>query len=75
MPSSVEHISPKDRFVTVYGRKPVLEAHRLMVDKVILSYTAHGSVASEILRAATAPSVPVHRANAHRVHNAGLGFT
>lgn len=67
---SVEQISPKDRFVTVYGRKPVLEAladHRLMVDKVILSDTARGPVVSEILRAATARSVPVHRASAHRV--------
>ena len=36
-------ISPKDRFVTVYGRKPVLEAlddPALSVDKVVLAWCA-----------------------------------
>jgi 23S rRNA (guanosine2251-2'-O)-methyltransferase len=41
-------ISPKDKFVTVYGRKPVLEAlddPRLDVDKVMLADTARGAAA------------------------------
>ncbi|HEX3646810.1 MAG TPA: RNA methyltransferase [Pseudonocardiaceae bacterium] len=63
-------ISPKDRFVTVYGRKPVLEAladRALTVDKVILADTARGAAATEILRAAGTRGVPVRRASAHRV--------
>jgi 23S rRNA (guanosine2251-2'-O)-methyltransferase len=63
-------ISPKDRFVTVYGRKPVLEAladPSLTVDKVVLADTARGAAASEILRAADARGVPVRRATAQRV--------
>jgi 23S rRNA (guanosine2251-2'-O)-methyltransferase len=66
MPAS----SPKDRFVTVYGRKPVLEAladHRLSVDKIILADTARGAAAEEILRAAGDRGVPVQRASPHRV--------
>jgi 23S rRNA (guanosine2251-2'-O)-methyltransferase len=63
-------ISPKDRFVTVYGRKPVLEALAdpgLTVDKVILADTARGPAAAEILRAAGERGVAVRRASAHRV--------
>ncbi|WP_410607473.1 TrmH family RNA methyltransferase [Amycolatopsis sp. lyj-109] len=63
-------ISPKDRFLTVYGRKPVLEAladDGLRVDKVILADTARGPGAAEIERAAKAAGVPVQRASAHRV--------
>ncbi|WP_091289737.1 TrmH family RNA methyltransferase [Amycolatopsis xylanica] len=67
----VEHeISPKDRFLTVYGRKPVLEAlgdASLVVDKVILADTARGQAAAEILQAAKAAGVAVQRASAHRV--------
>jgi len=62
--------SPKDRFVTVYGRKPVLEAladRELTVDKVILADTARGHAAREILDAAADRRVPVQRASAHRV--------
>jgi 23S rRNA (guanosine2251-2'-O)-methyltransferase len=62
--------SPKDRFVTVYGRKPVLEALddvTLQVDKVVLADTARGPAAREILDAAEARGVPVQRASAHRV--------
>src|SRR5438067_423954 len=50
-----EEPSPKDRFVTVYGRKPVLEAladRDLDVDKVVLADSARGAAAAEILRAA-----------------------
>ncbi|CAM3452571.1 RNA methyltransferase [Kibdelosporangium persicum] len=62
--------SPKDRFVTVYGRKPVLEAlgdATLQVDKVVLADTARGPAAREILDAASARGVEVQRASAHRV--------
>lgn len=67
---AVSQPSPKDRFVTVYGRKPVLEAladTSLVVDKVVLADTAHGPAAAEILRAARARGVDVRRASAHRV--------
>jgi len=63
-------VSPKDRFVTVYGRKPVLEAladDRLSVDKVILAENAHGAAAREIIDAARHRGVQVQRATAQRV--------
>src|SRR5690625_1893230 len=47
--------SPKDRFLTVYGRKPVLEVltdPALDVDKVILADNAQGSIITEIQHAA-----------------------
>lgn len=62
--------SPKDRFVTVFGRKPVLEAladRRLQVDKVVLADNARGAAAREIIDAAADRSVRVERASAHRV--------
>ncbi|MET0136248.1 MAG: RNA methyltransferase, partial [Kibdelosporangium sp.] len=62
--------SPKDRFVTVYGRKPVLEALgdlTLQVDKVVLADTARGPAAREIMDAASDRGVPVQRATAQRV--------
>jgi 23S rRNA (guanosine2251-2'-O)-methyltransferase len=70
MLSSVDGQSPKDRFVTVFGRKPVLEAladRRLDVDKVILADNARGAAAREIVDAAEARRVRVERASAHRV--------
>lgn len=63
-------VSPKDRFVTVYGRKPVLEVladPALTVDKVVLADSARGAAADEILRAAGTRGVEVQRASAHRV--------
>ncbi|MBB4963201.1 TrmH family RNA methyltransferase [Saccharothrix violaceirubra] len=63
-------VSPKDRFVTVYGRKPVLEAlddPALEVDKVMLADVARGQAAREILDAAARRGVPVVRATAQRV--------
>jgi 23S rRNA (guanosine2251-2'-O)-methyltransferase len=63
-------VSPKDRFVTVYGRKPVLEAladDGLSVDKVVLADTARGPAAREILDAARSRGVQVQRASAQRV--------
>src|SRR3954470_2712441 len=62
--------SPKDTFVTVYGRKPVLEAlddQALRVDKVILAEGLRGGPVREILDAARDRGVPVQRASAHRV--------
>lgn len=62
--------SPKDTFITVYGRKPVLEAlddTSLRVDKVILAEDVRGGSAREILDAARSRGVPVQRATAHRV--------
>lgn len=56
--------------MTVFGRKPVLEAladRRLDVDKVILADNARGAAAKEIIDAAGARSVRVERASAHRV--------
>ncbi|WP_043659889.1 TrmH family RNA methyltransferase [Thermocrispum municipale] len=63
-------VSPKDRFVTVYGRKPVLEVladRSLTVDKVVLAEGSRGQAVSEIRRAAKARGVPVNTASAHRV--------
>jgi 23S rRNA (guanosine2251-2'-O)-methyltransferase len=65
-----EASSPKDRFITVYGRKPVLEAladDTLTVDKVILADTARGEPVKEITAAARRRGVEVQRASAHRV--------
>src|SRR3954468_862250 len=62
--------SPKDTFITVYGRKLVLEAlddRALRVDKVILADGLRGGPVREILDAARDRGVPVQRASAHRV--------
>jgi 23S rRNA (guanosine2251-2'-O)-methyltransferase len=62
--------SPKDTFITVYGRKPVLEAlddEALRVDKVVLAEEARGEPVRAILDAARGRGVPVQRASAHRV--------
>ena len=63
-------VSPKDRFITVYGRKPVLEAladPELEVDKVVLADTVRGGAEREITGAARGRGVPVRRESAHRV--------
>lgn len=62
--------SPKDTYITVYGRKPVLEAlddPALRVDKVVLAEDARGEPVRAILDAARTRGVPVQRASAHRV--------
>lgn len=62
--------SPKDTFITVYGRKPVLEAlvdAALRVDKVVVAEGLRGEPIREILDAARERSVPVQRASAQRV--------
>ncbi|HEU5473723.1 MAG TPA: RNA methyltransferase [Actinophytocola sp.] len=56
--------------MTVFGRKPVLEAltdDRLTVDKVIVADTARGPAVRDIVDAAQRRGVPVSRATAHRV--------
>ena len=62
--------SPKDRFVTVYGRKPVLEAladPALQVDKVVLAEGADPRAVRPLLDAAKTRGIPVRRASAQRV--------
>jgi 23S rRNA (guanosine2251-2'-O)-methyltransferase len=62
--------SPKDIFITVYGRKPVLEALDdidLRVDKVIVAEGLRGEPVRAILDAARDRGIPVQRASAHRV--------
>jgi 23S rRNA (guanosine2251-2'-O)-methyltransferase len=63
-------VYPRDRFITVYGRKPVLEVLAdadLAVDKVVLAHGARDRSATDILRAAEARGVPVHREPAAHV--------
>jgi 23S rRNA (guanosine2251-2'-O)-methyltransferase len=66
----VAGVSPKDRFVTVYGRNPVLEAlgdPTLVVDKVVVAEGARGAGISEIVSRARNSGVPVSHASAERV--------
>jgi len=56
--------SPRDTFITVYGRKPVLEVLAdpgLAVDKVLLAENAGDRSAGAIVRAAAERGVPVVR--------------
>lgn len=65
-----EEESPRDRFVTVYGRKPVVEAlhdGNLTVDKVLLAHQARGDSVTDILHAAKTRNVPVRRVDADRI--------
>jgi 23S rRNA (guanosine2251-2'-O)-methyltransferase len=62
--------NPRDTFITVYGRRPVLEAlddPALEVDKVVLATTVAAGFAQEILQAAAERGVPVLREPAERV--------
>jgi 23S rRNA (guanosine2251-2'-O)-methyltransferase len=62
--------SPKDRFVTVYGRNPVIEVlddPTLVVDKVVLAEGVRGHGIGEIIGLARDRGVPVERASAERV--------
>lgn len=68
--STQGQVGPRDVFITVYGRKPVLEAltdPALTVHKVIVAEQARGPTLQEILDAAAARDIPVQRASAHRV--------
>lgn len=69
-PSTPGQASPRDVFITVYGRKPVLEAltdRALIVEKVIIAEQARGQTLQEILDAAAARDIPVQRVSAQRV--------
>ncbi|MGQ4516909.1 TrmH family RNA methyltransferase [Streptomyces sp. DW26H14] len=62
--------SPKDTFITVYGRMPVLEVLQdtaLRVDKLVVAENARGDNLDRILRLAGRRGVPVREASAHRV--------
>jgi 23S rRNA (guanosine2251-2'-O)-methyltransferase len=62
--------SPKDTFITVYGRMPVLEVLQdsaLQVDKLVVADNARGDNLDRILRLAARRGVPVREASAHRV--------
>lgn len=63
-------ISPKDRFITVYGRNPVHEVLLdldLEVDKVVIADGAHGAGIREIQQAAKRRGLTVQRASTERV--------
>lgn len=56
--------TPRDRFLTIYGRKPVLEALQtsgVQVAKIFLSLRAQGEPVDAIAEAATAGGVPLER--------------
>lgn len=61
---------PRDRFITVYGRKPVLEVleqPELAVRRVFVARSARGDVLDRILDAARARSVEIVRKSADEV--------
>ena len=63
-------ISPKDRFITVYGRNPVQEVLLdldLHVDKVVIAEGARGAGIKEIQQAARKRGLTVQFASAERV--------
>ena len=63
-------VSPKDRFITVYGRNPVLEAlanDDLHIDKVLLAERARGPHVQDIVAAAHRRGVALQRVSAERV--------
>lgn len=69
-PSPDRAVSPKDAFITVYGRRPVLEAladPALRVDKVVLADGLRGTSVRPVLDAAAERGVPVQRASPQRV--------
>src|SRR4051812_40414128 len=62
--------SPKDTFITVYGRMPVLEVLQdlgLTVDKVVVAEGSRGDSLDRIRSLATRRGVEVRTASAHRV--------
>ncbi|TDU88798.1 23S rRNA (guanosine2251-2'-O)-methyltransferase [Kribbella voronezhensis] len=63
-------LSPRDKWITIFGRKPVLEALNdpsLSVAKVVVADNATGQSLTEILRAADRSGTPVQRATPSRV--------
>lgn len=62
--------SPKDRFLTVYGHRPVLAAladDTLTVDKVLIAEAERGPTIRDIERSARARDVVVQRVSAQRI--------
>jgi 23S rRNA (guanosine2251-2'-O)-methyltransferase len=62
--------SPKDTFITVYGRMPVLEVlqdESLTVDKVLVAEGSHGDSLDRIRTLARRRGVDLRTATAHRV--------
>ncbi len=62
--------SPKDTFITIYGRMPVLEVLQddsLQVDKLIVADNAQGESLDRILGLARRRGIPVRSAPPHRV--------
>ena len=62
--------TPRERFITLYGRMPVLSALRdvsVAIDKVVVSRRAQGEVVLEILAAAASRGITVERASQERV--------
>jgi 23S rRNA (guanosine2251-2'-O)-methyltransferase len=62
--------SPKDTFITIYGRMPVLEVLRdpgLRIDKVLVADNARGESLDRILGLARRRGIPVRTATPHRV--------
>jgi 23S rRNA (guanosine2251-2'-O)-methyltransferase len=69
-PDPERSVSPKDAFVTVYGRKPVLEAlgdPTLVVDKVVLAEGVDRGAVRTFTEAARARGLVLQRASAQRV--------
>jgi 23S rRNA (guanosine2251-2'-O)-methyltransferase len=63
-------LSPRDRFITIYGRMPVLEAlrdRRVPIEKLLVARTARGEAIDEILLAAADRGLPVQRVTPDRV--------
>ena len=61
--------SPKDTFITVYGRMPVLEVLQdvgLTVDKVVVAQGSRGESLDRIRALARRRGVEVRTASAHR---------
>ena len=61
---------PRDAWITVYGRKPVLEVleqPELAIGRVFVAHNARGAMIARILEAAAARGVEVRRESADRV--------
>jgi 23S rRNA (guanosine2251-2'-O)-methyltransferase len=61
---------PRDRYITLYGRKPVLEAlcdPHIAIDKVLIADNARGNVIGNIVQQAQRRGIPVSRESAKYV--------
>lgn len=62
---------PRDRFITVFGRKPVLAAvedPQVPVQKILLAHTARGPVIKAITRAAKQRAIGIERVSPKQVN-------